>query len=173
MDLIKGVSQSMQATEAKNTFEEFSQLEMALVKIKQQVRERIQSLTAGDIKAIIGKLESSQPLSAAEQNYVRMWLVGDAEGYLRMENNLKDWLKEFKRLLGALADFEKKEESIPGLVNLHGLLEDAVRVTGSLAHFLEDKERIARFEKAIKSLDSADSKLIAQILQSKLASPEM
>jgi len=42
-----------------------------------------------------------------------------------------------------------------------------------VAHFLEDKERIQRFDEAINNLSSADNKLIADFLKAKLISPDI
>ncbi|HEX9883132.1 MAG TPA: hypothetical protein VGA79_04120, partial [Desulfobaccales bacterium] len=63
--------------------------------------------------------------------------------------------------------------SVQEMVELHGVLEDAVKVADNVAHFLEDKERIQRFDEAINNLSSADNKLIADFLKAKLISPDI
>lgn len=173
MDFLKGVSQSMRAAAQRNTFDEFSRLETELVKTKNEVKERIQSLTAERVKAIIQKLEKNQPVSDEEKDFVRLWVVGDAQGLTRMKDVLQDALSEFQKLSDLIQDFENKKESVTELVNLHGVLEDSLRVVAEVTHFLEDQERIERFEKAIKDLDREESKFIAKILHEELIAPDM
>jgi hypothetical protein len=59
------------------------------------------------------------------------------------------------------------------MLNLYGSLEDAVRLAADLQFFLEEKERIGRFQQAIQNLSASDAELLANILQEKLTSPEM
>jgi hypothetical protein len=58
-------------------------------------------------------------------------------------------------------------------LNLHAVLEDAVRVAAEIEGFLEKKERIARFEKTIQNLDQEDASFIVAILKGQLQSEEV
>jgi hypothetical protein len=173
MDYLRGMSQAMKQAQASNNADQYSYAATQLVQAKNQVREAIEQATAADVAAIIAKLEKNQPLSEAEKQTVRLWVVGDAEGYLKMENNYPDWLAEYQRLVEAVADYEGKSGSVQELVEVHGLLEDAIKVADALAHFLEAKERVGRFEEAITHLTAEDGKLIAGILKRMLTSPDM
>ena len=99
-------------------------------------------------------------------------MVGDAEGYLKMEQEFQDWLKEYGRLMDAIAAWESKSGSVRDLVEVHGVLEDAIKVADAVAHYLEDRERVARCQSALSSLNAEDNKFIAGLLKSMLASPE-
>ncbi len=171
MDLVKGISQVMQQAAARNSSEEFGQVAVDLVKIKDKVREEIQALTTPAIKAIINKLEHNQGLTPEEKETVKLWVVGDAEGFVELEDTLKDWQQEYRDLTAALQEFEGKPVDLDDLVALHGLLEDAIQVADDLAHFLDDQERLVRFQKAIDNLDAEGSKFVADLLKSELASP--
>jgi hypothetical protein len=173
MEYLNGMSQVMQQAQAGNSADQYSFAATQLIQAKNRVREAIEQATADEVTAIIAKLENSQPLSEAEKQTVRLWVVGDAEGYLKMENNFPDWLAEYQRLMAAVADYEGKPGSIQELVEVHGLLEDASKVADTLARYLEDKERVARFEKAINQLDAEGEKFIAGILKNMLTSPDM
>jgi hypothetical protein len=59
------------------------------------------------------------------------------------------------------------------MVEVHGVLEDAVRVTADLSHFLEKKERVERFHSAINNLTPDDAKFLVTMLKSMLSSQEM
>jgi hypothetical protein len=172
MEYLKGISRAMQQAQADNTSESFGYVATALVKSKNEIRQAIELATAEVVAAIIGKLENNQPLNEAEKQTVKLWVVGDAEGYVKMENNFQDWLAEYRRLLDTIADWEGKTGSVQELVEVHGVLEDAIKVADAVAHYLEDRERVARFENAINSLNAEDNKFIAGMLKSMLDSPD-
>ena len=172
MEYLKGVSQAMKQAQADNTSESYGYVATALVKSKNGIQQAIEQATAETVAAIIGKLENNQPLTEAEKQTVKLWVVGDAEGYVKMENNFQDWLKEYRRLLDIIAAWEGKTGSVQELVEVHGLLEDAIKVADAVAHYLEDQERVARFESAMSNMNDEDKKFIAGLLKSMLASPE-
>ncbi len=173
MEFVKGMSQMMDKVADSSSTEDFSQVGRNLVSARDRAREDLQAATAQEIRPIIKKLEKNEPLTDAEKNLVRLWMVGDAEAYTRLEDDYREWVDEFKRLSRALKEAEGQSGSVPELLNAYGLLEDAVRVAADLQFYLEEKERIGKFEQAIKALDRSDSKLLADILKEKLSSPEM
>ena len=172
MEYLKGVSQAMKQAQADNTSESYGYVATELVKSKDGIRQAIEQATAEAIAAIIGKLENNQPLNEAEKQTVKLWVVGDAEGYVKMENSFQDWLEEYRRLLDIIADWEGKTGSVQELVEVHGVLEDAIKVADAVAHFLEDRERVTRCETALSNLNAEDNKFIAGMLKSMLDSPD-
>lgn len=168
MDLIKGISEKMQETAARNTFDDFTSLEFKLVETKKGIELEIQSLVSGDLKAIISKLGTDEPLTQKEKELIELWMVGDAEGYARLEKQLNAWQEEFARLREVIQEYESREESLADLVNAHGVMEDVIRVTANIAHFLEDKERISRFSMALENLSRDERGIIKEIMKSKL-----
>lgn len=173
MDFLKGISQAMAEAARRGISDDLSNLSLELVKMKNRVREAIQQLTRRDIEAVIQKLENRESLSPQETDAIKLWLVGDAEGYVTMEEDFHDWQAEFSRLTGVMRDYEARDLSVPDLVNLQGVLEDAILVAHDLQNFLDKKERLARFEQAMAQLDQQDSKFIAGLLKDMLGSSEM
>jgi hypothetical protein len=172
MEYLIGIPRDMKQAQADNTSESYGYVATALVKSKNGIRQAIEHATFDAVVAIIGKLENNQPLTGAEKQTVKLWLVGDAEGYVKMENNFQDWLTEYRRLLDVIAAYEDKTGSVQELVEVHGVVEDAIKVADALAHFLEDRERVARCESALNHLNAEDNKFIAGMLKSMLASPD-
>jgi len=172
MEYLKGVSQAMKQAQADNTSESYGYVATSLVKSKNGVRQAIEQATAEAVAAIIGKLENNQPLTEAEKQTVKLWVVGDAEGYVKMENSFQDWLQDYRRLLEVIAVGEGQTGSIQELVEMHGVLEDAIKVADAVAHYLEDRERVARCEAALSNLNAEDNKFIAGMLKSMLDSPD-
>jgi hypothetical protein len=172
MEYLKGMSRAMQQAQADNTSESYGYVATALVKSKNDIQQAIEQATAGVVAAVIGKLENNQPLTEDEKKTVKLWVVGDAEGYVKSENNFQDWLQEYRRLMDVITDWESNTASIQELVEIHGVLEDAIKLADAVAHYLEDRERVARFENAMTSMNAEDNKFIAGMLKSMLTSPE-
>jgi hypothetical protein len=173
MEYLRGMARAMQEAQARHNADAYGYVATELVKGKDQVRQAIEQATAEAISAIIPKLEKNEPLNAAEKAMVKLWVVGDAEGYVQMENNFQDWLKEYRRLMDAIADWEGKAGTVQELVEVHGVLEDAIKVADAVAHYLDDQERVARCDNALTNLNAADNKFIAGLLKSMLTSPEV
>ena len=153
--------------------EAFQKAGSALSEAKNIVREEAQKRTLAEIKEIIDKLQSNKRPSTEEVALIKAWIVGDAIGYSKMENNFQDWLSEYERLRKSLASYENTDCSSEELFNLHGILEDAIRVSYDIAYFLEKKERINKFESAIgDGLDENERDFLVKILIGKLQSPD-
>jgi len=173
MQILQGISQSMNRVAGSGASEDFSRVGLELAQLKGKVREELQAATALDLTRIIQKLEAQELLSPQEREVVSLWIVGDAEGYTKMENDFREWQEEFRRLSGVLERYEGQELSPPNLVELQGVLEDAVRVTADIANFLEKKERIERFQQDINNFTPEDAKFLISMLKSMLYSPEL
>ena len=172
MELPQGMSRIMEVSNLSSAAD-LDGVGAALAVAKKQVRETLQNLTAAQMEGIIEKLENRKSLTPEEKDYVRSWIVGDAESYLRVENHLQAWLQEFKALQDAVRAYEGREVTVQTLLNLHAVLEDAVRVAAEIDGFLEKKERIERFEKTIQNLDQEDVSFIIGILKGQLQSEEV
>ena len=173
MTLLQGISQTMKSAAASPSSEEFSRVASSLAQAKARVREALQTATAKEISEILQKLGKREPLTPVEQELVGFWVVGDAEGYTKMEDDFNKWQEEFRRLGQVLESYESQPPSPHNLVEIHGVWEDAARVTADLTNFLEKKERLARFQTAVTNLTPADADFLISLLKSMLTSPEM
>ena len=125
------------------------------------------------MKPIMQKLENNQPLNPEEKDLIRSWIVGDAAAFTKKEQDYGVWLEEFRRLGEAISNQESLPTSLPDLLDIYGNLEEAVRLAGDIQFFLEEKERVVRFEQAIQNLSASEAEMLAGILREKLNSPEM
>jgi len=172
MELPRGISRIMEVSD-KSSADDLDRVGAALATARNQVREAIQDLTGAQMEAIVKKLEDGEPLAQEEKDYVRSWIIGDAESYTRLENRLQIWLQEFKDLQSAVRSYEGQEVTVQNLSNLHAVLEEAVRVAADIENFLEKKERIERFESGLQNLDKEDAPFILDILRRQLQSEEV
>jgi len=92
MELPQGMSRIMEVSNLSSAAD-LDGVGAALAVAKKQVRETLQNLTAAQMEGIIEKLENRKSLTPEEKDYVRSWIVGDAESYLRVENHLQAWLQ--------------------------------------------------------------------------------
>ncbi|MEX1303288.1 MAG: hypothetical protein AB1Z16_14095 [Desulfotignum sp.] len=151
----------------------FQQAGSVLSQAKNMAREEAQKKSSPEIKKILNKLQSDEQISAEEIALIKAWIVGDASEYTKMENNFQDWVSEYERLQKSLASYENKDCSFKELLMLHGILEDATRVSYDIANFLENKERIRKFESAVgDGIDAREREILANVLIGKLQSPD-
>jgi len=137
-----------------------------------QLREYIQDITKEEIKGVIGKLESGREITPEELKFIKLWIVGDAEYYVKLENNFNDWLLELKRIVGEINRMKDLELNVKNASHLRALLEDGKRVISDIAFFLEKKERIRNFEEATLEIDKEERSLLIKLLKRKLISGE-
>ncbi len=170
---------NLQTTNAMSNAQEamsddaFQQAGSVLSESKNTVREKFQQETSTQINEIIKKLSGRKSISDEEIKLMKIWIVGDAESYIKMENNFQDWLNEYERLRTVLINYENKNCTAEDLLKLHGILEDATRVNYDIVHFLEKKDRIKKFETAVADgLDKGGRDVLAKVLSDKLKSPD-
>lgn len=92
-------------------------------------------------------------MTKEELKFIKLWVVGDAEYYVKLENNFNDWLLELKRIVDEIAKINDPEPNFETASHLRAILEDGKRVIYDIAYFLKKKERIANFEEASLELD--------------------
>ncbi|MGA1864950.1 MAG: hypothetical protein ACMUHX_07805 [bacterium] len=173
--LLQGIAQIMENARKNMQDITFQQAGTVLNENKNIIREEIQKETSEEIKRIISKISSDNELTSQDLDMIELWIIGDAESYTRMENNIQDWLEEYKRLENIIRNYEGRECNVGDLVKLHGIMEDAIRVSYDIAYFLENKQRIERFESSVKnatSLDEEAREFLIGILSEKLGSSD-
>lgn len=151
------------------TVEDFIDLERQLTTTEAMIREFQQGMWATEVKATIKRLEKNQPLTEADRDVIRTFIVSDAEHYLAQENNFHDWLREFRRLLDELA--RRAHMVDRGTIGeLRGVMKDAVRLVPDIRNYLEEQRRVDRFDLAQADLDTQSRTMLARILKEQITS---
>lgn len=150
---------------------DFEQFERQLTTLDSRCRETQQAMWADDARVVIRHLEEGTPLTPADHDVIRAFLISDAEHYLQMENNYQDWISELDRLLHEitqrLASLDRNS-----VADVRGLIKDAIRLAPSIRNYLDEKNRIERCSQALESLDRKSRELLARILKDDLESTE-
>jgi len=138
-----------------------------------QLREDIQEITKDEISRIIQRLETGKEIGADDLRFIELWVVGDANYYIKLENNFNDWLSELARIM---AEINKAKESRPdfeSVSHLKALIEDGKRVICDIVFYLEKKERIVNFKESTSEIDREERALLIKLLKDKLTSKEL
>lgn len=170
---LKDISKPMAEATENMTEGAFHKTADILSETKNKVREEMQRITSKEIKTIISNLNADKPISANEIELIKLWIIGDAESYTKAENNFPDWIEEFKRLQKVLGKYEDREYNAIELLKLHGILEDAIRVTYDILNFVIKRERAKKFNETVEKatvLNKEDKQIIAKILLSQMKS---
>lgn len=139
---------------------------------EENLREHIQEVTKNQINGVIKKLESGERITSEELQYIRLWIVGDAEYYTKTENNFRDWLSELKRLVSEINKINDPQPNFEVAAKLRAILQDGIRLLPSIIFFLEQKARVSNFNEATAELDREEKELLVKLLKNKLASKE-
>jgi len=172
METLKDLAELMHRAVETPDGEEFNRLSNVFQHHKSEIREKIQAMTSREVKGIIKKLAEGGDLTDEEMGLVKLWIVGDAEAYAKMENKFEDRIAEFKKLESLMREQESSAEEVQDLFRVQGILEDASRLAINIGYYLETIERIRRFEEATANPALMDRDLIVKILKLKFASPE-
>jgi hypothetical protein len=147
-------------------------LSSALARLSDELREQIQAATAAQVTPIIELLKADGPIEAKELELIRLWLVGDAEYYVKTENDFPAWLAELDRLLGVLRQLRSEAVTPPTMARMEATVRDAQRVASDVAFFQAQQERVRSFQTATSQLNREDKQTLAQLLERKLGSED-
>ena len=146
-------------------------LSTTMQEFEEAMREHIQEVTKNEILEIIKKLKEAVPLNEQEINYIKLWICGDADYYVKLENNYNDWTEELKRLMGEIKQEDVQQPDFNAASKLRARLLDGIRVIGDIVFFLKQKDRVKNFTESTEEIDPEESALLVRLLEGKIASP--
>lgn len=144
---------------------------MKLLLVEDNIREQIQEDSKEPMEEIIAKLSTNESINQLEMELIRLWMLRDAESYIRMENDYPNWLREFTRLRSVLEDLRRQSMSLDVMGKISGTVRDVLRVIADINFYLSEKDRVKKFEAASRELTRENKALLAEILTQKLNSP--
>ncbi len=146
-------------------------LSTTLQETESQLREYIQEITKNEISQIIEKLKSNRPLNKQELEYIKLWIVGDADYYVKFENNYNDWVVELKRLMVEINQCNSENLSFKEASKLRAIVLDGIRVLGDIVFFIKQKERLRNFAESTEEINDEERNLLIRLLEGKIRSP--
>lgn len=168
-DTIGNLKESAGAALGAPTVESFVELERHINEVDAYVREVQQSMWASQAKAAIRSLERGEPLTEADKEVIRAFIVSDAERYVAQENNFGDWQRELGRLMDEL---NRRANGVDrsSIADLRGVLNDAIRLVPDIRNYLEEQRRVEKFEAALDDPDKPSREMFARLLTEQLRS---
>lgn len=168
-DTIQRLKESADGAITQPTLVQFEAFETYVAQVESYVREVQQSMWSEEALQTIHKLEKNEPLETCDLDLLRVFLISDAQRYLALENNFTDWTNELSRLM---EDLVRRVGTVDRhtIADLRGVLKDAMRLVPDIRNFLDEKQRVAKFENALNDFDATSRKMLIKLLSEQLAS---
>jgi len=117
-------------------------------------------------QAVVGKLQHDQPLTSDDVKTLRSLIVGDADDYLKYDDDFGHAKGELARIVGEIQKLQSSEPSPESLMRLRVLCREAASALVPTVHYLEQKERVKNFDAHVRPpLDSDARRMLAQVVQ--------
>lgn len=117
-------------------------------------------------QAVVGKLQHDQPLTSDDVKTLRSLIVGDADDYLKYDDDFGHAKGELARIVGEIQKLQSSEPSPESLMRLRVLCREAASALVPTVHYLEQKERVKNFDEHVRPpLDSDARHMLAQVIQ--------
>jgi len=147
-----------------------------LNKLREDVRETIQSLLRPSIEPLINKLQKNEALTSHDMELIQQWVIGDAEYYAKIENNMLDWVAECKRLIQVLSYYSNESRMLDEkqLFTLGAILTDLKYTLTDILRYTEARQRVDKFKQTIGAgqLTLENKRLLADMMERQLISEE-
>jgi hypothetical protein len=123
-----------------------------------------------DYRTLVGKLRAGTALSPEEMTTLRLLLVGDADYYLKYDEEFDRCKSELAKILAEMERLKQSELGCDGLMHLSVLCREAASLVLPTQHYLESRERIRKFEESTKSaIDGDTARALATIIEGMVA----
>ena len=170
-ELVEGINETIdgQTTQPDTSF--YWNLSQQFTDLEGQLREYVQEETAEHVKKIIVKLKNEDNLTPQDLDFVKLWMCGEADYYVQMENNFKDWQEEFVRLVSQIKEYATKDLDYQSASQMRAVSLDAVRVLGDILFYRKQIQRVQNFIESTRDIDADERDLLIRLLEGKLRSP--
>ena len=103
-----------------------------------------------EYRALLEKLQGDSALTADELKTLRSLIVGDADSYLKYDDDFERSKSDLGKILDQIRQLRSNALDPETLAHLRVLCREATSVLAPTAHYLEQKERVQRFEHATR-----------------------
>ena len=136
--------------------ERYRLLAERLAELESSAGQFLRSHTAYQLVA--GKLQQDQPLTADDVKTLRSLIVGDADDYLKYDDDFGQAKNQLGRIVGEIRKLQSSEPSLETLMRLRVLCREAASALVPTVHYLEQKERVKNFEEHVHPPLSSDAR---------------
>jgi CHASE3 domain sensor protein len=123
-----------------------------------------------DAQPVLAKLQQGASLTSDELKTLRSLIVGDADQYLKYDDDFEEAKTELSKILDEIKTLPSPDSNLDSLMHLRVLCREASSALGPVLHYLEQKERVHNFEEHTRGPLSADAaRILAGIIRSMAA----
>ena len=150
------------------TVENYSHLAAQLQELGSLAARSLRSQVASE--PLLAKLQQGASLTPDELQVLRLLIVGDADQYLKYDDDFEQAKTELKKLLDEIRLLASPDSNLDSLMHLRVLCREASSALGPVMHYLEQKERVRNFEEHTRGPLSSDAaRILASIVRNMAA----
>jgi len=163
----KALNTAGQCSSAES-LENYSQLAAQLQQLNELAGRTLRSHVA--YQPIVTKLQQGASLTPDELKILRSLIVGDADEYLKYDDDFEQAKTELAKVLDEIRGLASPDTDPEALKHLRVLCREASSALGPVLHYLEQKERVHNFEEHTRGPLSADTaRILAGIIRNMAA----
>ena len=119
---------------------------------------------------VLTKLQQGASLTADELQTLRSLIVGDADEYLKYDDDFEEAKTELGKILDEIRGLGSADTDLEALKHLRVLCREASSALAPVMHYLEQKERVQNFEEHTRGSFSPDAaRILASIVRNMAA----
>ena len=146
------------------TLENYSHLAAQLQQLNELAAQMLRSQVAH--QALLTKLQQGTSLTADELKTLRSLIVGDADEYLKYDDDFEEAKTELAKVIDEIRGLASADTDPAALKHLRVLCREASSALGPVLHYLEQKERVRNFEEHTRGPLSTDAaRILAGIVK--------
>lgn len=111
-----------------------------------------------DTRTLMHKLRGNTPLSADDLATLRLLIVGDADYFLKYDEEIARCKADTTKLIGEMEQLQASEPTAATMMHLGALADEARLLLELTRHYFVAKERVRRFESATGGTLDADAR---------------
>jgi hypothetical protein len=116
---------------------------------------------------LMSKLEEDGQLTPDDLKTLRALIVGDADAYLKYDDDFDQAKQELNRVVGEIRQLQSGDLGAEALMQLRVLCREAMSALAPTVHYLEQKQRVKSFEEHTSGDMSSDTRrALAQMIGS-------
>jgi hypothetical protein len=113
-----------------------------------------------EYQPLLTKLQQDTPLTAEELRALKSLVVGDADQYLKYDDDFQQYKSELGTILDEIRQLKSGDFNLQTLMHLRVLCREASSALAPTIHYLEQKERVRNFEEHTRGPLSSNAKLL-------------
>jgi hypothetical protein len=166
-ELVAQISEALNVaarSSAAETAESYSVLSEKLSELESSAGHYLRSNMA--YRSVLTKLQQEQALSPDDLKTLRSLIVGDADGYLKYDDDFEQSKAELARILDQIRKLQSAEMNPETLTHLRVLCREASSALVPTVHYLEQKQRVRNFDNNVHEPLSSDTRrMLAGVIQ--------